>query len=53
MHIFFNSSEESPGIKGLNVLPYKIKKFNINDANSIPLIGWNTVYANNKKISPK
>jgi len=53
MQVLFQSSHESPGAKGLGVIPWEITKFNSNDdewrqhgqgqgkGKSVPQIGWN------------
>ena len=52
MQVLFESSHESPGAKGLGVIPWEITKFNSNDdswrgkagqgkGKSVPQIGWN------------
>lgn len=51
LHAFLNSSEESPGIQGLNLIDFDLKKFNKKDETyrakglikSVPHIGWNGV----------
>ncbi|WRT70511.1 imidazoleglycerol phosphate synthase, cyclase subunit [Kwoniella shivajii] len=49
MQVLFESSEESPDIKGLGVIPYPIKKFSNQDEcngelvkKTVPHMGWNT-----------
>jgi imidazole glycerol phosphate synthase glutamine amidotransferase subunit len=44
MQMLGESSEESPGVKGLGVLPCEIKKFG--DDVKVPQLGWNTVTPN-------
>ncbi len=50
MHIFFQSSEESPKIKGLNLIKSKVKKFDSYKSENIPYIGWNKIFSNKKNI---
>lgn len=45
--LLFDSSEESPGVKGLGILHGKIKRFSDNKGYKIPQIGWNSL-----KITP-
>ena len=42
MQVLFESSTESPGTKGLGIIPYPIDMFDSSDK-SVPHIGWNTV----------
>ena len=42
LQILFESSTESPGTKGLGIIPYPIEMFDSSDK-SVPHIGWNTV----------
>ena len=41
--LFFESSEESPGIKGLGLLPGKIRKLSGGTGLKIPHMGWNSL----------
>lgn len=43
MQLFFEESEESPGVKGLSLLPGKIVKFSSEHGLKIPQIGWNSL----------
>ena len=51
LQAFLTSSEESPGIKGLGMLNFRLTKFNVDDeyftwrglVKSVPHIGWNSV----------
>ena len=43
MQLMFDSSEESPGVKGLSLLPGKIVKFSPDFGLKIPQIGWNSL----------
>lgn len=43
LHLLFDSSEESPGVKGLGVLPGRIKKFPDNMGLKVPHMGWNSI----------
>jgi len=42
MQVLFESSTESPGTKGLGIIPYPIEKFDGSNK-SVPHIGWNSV----------
>ena len=42
MQVLFESSTESPGTKGLGIIPYPIEKFDRSNK-SVPHIGWNSV----------
>jgi imidazole glycerol phosphate synthase glutamine amidotransferase subunit len=44
MQMLGQSSEESPGVEGLGILPYEIKRFS--DNVKVPQLGWNTVTPN-------
>lgn len=50
LQLCFESSEESPGVKGLGIFKGKVKKFPANTHLSIPQIGWNNLNINNKKF---
>ncbi|MFW6006768.1 MAG: imidazole glycerol phosphate synthase subunit HisH [Halanaerobiales bacterium] len=39
--LIFTTSEENRGVKGLDVLKGKVKKFDLNKVNKIPHMGWN------------
>lgn len=41
--LLFDSSEESPGVKGLSLLKGKIVKFSAKEGLKIPHIGWNSL----------
>lgn len=41
--MLFDSSEESPGVKGLGVLPGKIVKIPDDQGLKVPHIGWNSL----------
>lgn len=43
MQLLFESSEESPGVKGLGILPGKIVKIPHQDGLKIPHMGWNSL----------
>jgi glutamine amidotransferase len=43
LQVLFASSEESPGVPGLGVLPGTVRKFNLPAAYKVPQIGWNRV----------
>lgn len=43
LQLIFEESEESPGVKGLSLLPGKIVKFDNVDDLKVPQIGWNNL----------
>lgn len=43
LQLIFDESEESPGVKGLSLLPGKIVKFSGKDELKVPQIGWNSI----------
>ena len=43
LQILLNSSEESPGVKGLGIIPGKVKRLNPTDLIRIPHTGWNRI----------
>lgn len=43
LQVLFASSEESPGVKGLNLLPGKILRLPAESGLKIPHIGWNSL----------
>ena len=43
LQLLFDESEESPGVKGLGILPGKIKKFPASTELKVPQIGWNDI----------
>ena len=43
LQLLFDSSEESPGVKGLGVLPGKIVKIPDDQGLKVPHIGWNSL----------
>lgn len=43
LQILFASSEESPGVQGLSVLPGRVKRFPRKAELKVPQIGWNRV----------
>jgi glutamine amidotransferase len=40
LQVFFEASEETPGVKGLGVLPGQVVRFDVGDL-KVPHIGWN------------
>ena len=40
MQVFFEGSEESPGVKGLGILPGQVVRFDVGDL-KVPHMGWN------------
>ncbi|MFA5118486.1 MAG: imidazole glycerol phosphate synthase subunit HisH [Candidatus Omnitrophota bacterium] len=49
MQLLFESSEESPGVKGLGVLKGEVKKFPYRQGLKVPHMGWNQL----KKVAGK
>ena len=47
LQLIFDSSEEGVGVKGLSLLPGKIKKFHEGMGLKIPQIGWNSLHFTN------
>ena len=43
LQLLFDESEESPGVKGLSILPGKIKRFPGSADLKVPQIGWNDI----------
>lgn len=43
LQLIFEESEESPGVKGLSLLPGKIVKFDKTKELKVPQIGWNSL----------
>ena len=41
LQLFFEESEESPGVKGLALLPGKIRRIPEGEGRKVPHIGWN------------
>jgi len=41
--LLFESSEESPGVAGLGVLPGKVVRFAVGQGLKVPHMGWNTL----------
>ena len=41
LQLLFSSSEESPGVKGLGVLPGRVRKFPARPGLKVPHMGWN------------
>ena len=41
LQLFFEESEESPGVKGLCLLPGRIKRIPEGEGRKVPQIGWN------------
>lgn len=51
LQLMFESSEESPGVEGLSLLPGKIVKIPAGEGLKIPHIGWNSLtYPNQGRI---
>ena len=40
LQVFFEGSEESPGVKGLGILPGRVVRFDVGDL-KVPHMGWN------------
>lgn len=45
LQTLFEASEESPGVRGLGLLPGTIRRFSGEGGRSVPQIGWNTLHA--------
>lgn len=43
LQALFNSSEETPGVDGLGILPGSVKRFDLPRELKVPQIGWNRV----------
>ncbi len=43
LQVMFDESEESPGVKGLSLLPGKVVRFSGADGLKVPQIGWNSL----------
>ena len=43
MQVLFEESEETPGVKGLSLLPGKVVRFSDSYGLKIPQIGWNSI----------
>ena len=50
LQLLFDSSEESPGVKGLSVLPGKIVRFPDSPKLKVPQIGWNSLKFPKKSV---
>ena len=48
LQLLFDSSEESPGVQGLGILPGKIVRIPEKDGLKVPHIGWNSLTYPNK-----
>ncbi len=40
MQVFFEGSEETPGVKGLGIMPGQVVRFDVGDL-KVPHMGWN------------
>lgn len=49
LQLFFESSEESPGVKGLGLLPGRIRKLPGGAGLKIPHMGWNSLHITDGK----
>ena len=43
LQLMFESSEESPGVRGLGILPGKVKRFPQGKGLKVPHMGWNRI----------
>ena len=43
LQLFFEESEEAPGVKGLGIFPGKVRRFPGGDGLKIPHMGWNSL----------
>jgi len=50
LQLLFTSSDEAPGIKGLDIIKGQVKKFDIEKVNKIPHMGWNQVKLNQEDL---
>lgn len=51
LQLLFDSSEESPGVKGLGILPGKIVRIPEKEGIKVPHIGWNSLtYPNSGRL---
>lgn len=46
LQLFFESSEETPGVEGLGLLPGKIVRIPDKEGFKIPHMGWNSIHIN-------
>ena len=44
LQLLFDSSEESPGAKGLSIFPGQIKRIPATEGLKVPQIGWNSLH---------
>ena len=49
LQLLFGSSEESPGVKGLGILPGRVRRLPRRKGLKVPHMGWNEI----EKISPR
>jgi glutamine amidotransferase len=47
LQVLFESSEESPGVPGLGILPGTIKKIPEGEGRKVPHMGWNSLHLQN------
>ena len=52
MQLLFESSEESPGVKGLGVFAGRVRKLPSARGLKIPHMGWNQIHKTGKKKNP-
>ena len=50
LQLLFDESEESPGVKGLSILPGKIKRFPGSADLKVPQIGWNDIVESKGRV---
>lgn len=50
--ILFDSSEESPGVEGLGLIPGKVRRFQQQDGLKIPHMGWNSAAPHRAEAGP-
>ena len=43
LQMLYEGSEESPGVKGLGILPGQVRRFRLSAEWKVPQIGWNSV----------
>ena len=51
LQLLFESSEESPNVKGLGLFEGDSKRFQLNDTYKIPHMGWNRIRINDTNIN--
>ncbi len=52
LQLLFGSSEESPGVKGLSILPGRVKRFPVKRGLKVPHMGWNQIRKRHGAVNP-